>query len=88
MAETYAAEGKRGGQYAMASPVAAAGLPCTWLELALSVQPESVQPEPELARIIGRILPDLTEEGFGQAHDTVGTMLRERLPVWRRFGIV
>lgn len=88
VAETYAAEGKRGGQYAMASPVAAAGLPCTWLELALSVQPESVQPEPELARIIGRILPDLTEEGFGQAHDTVGTMLRERLPVWRRFGIV
>ncbi len=88
VAETYAAEGRNGGQYAMASPVSAAGLPCSWLELALSVQPESMQPEPDLAAIIGRILPGLSEEGFGRAHDTVGGLIRERRPIWQRFGIV
>ena len=88
VAESYAAEGRQGGQYAMASPVSAAGLPCTWLELALSVQPESVQPEPDLACIIARVLPNLSEEGFGRTHDMVAGIIRERLPIWRRFGIV
>jgi len=88
VAETYAAEGRQGGQYAMASPVCAAGVPCSWLELALSVQPEAVLPEPDLGGIIGRVLPGLSEEGFGKAHDMVAGLIRERLPVWRRFGIV
>ena len=88
VASMYAVEGRHGGQYARASTVLAAGLPCTWLELALSMQPESLLPEPDLAAIIGRVLPGLGEAGYGQAHGVVEGMLRERQPIWRRFGIV
>jgi uncharacterized protein (DUF433 family) len=40
IASTYAMEGRAGGQFAMASPVLASGLPCLWLELAIAMQPE------------------------------------------------
>ena len=33
----------------MASPVAAAGLPCSWLELAVACQSEAAQPAPQEA---------------------------------------
>ena len=88
IAETYAAQGRHGGQYAMASPVAAAGLPSSWMELAVAVQPESALPSPDIAAITARILPDLTEEGAAGARNIVGEILRDRPAIWRRFGII
>ena len=88
IAETYAAEGRQGGQYAMASPVVAAGLPCSWLELALAVQPETAQPAPDIAALTERLLPGLSEEGGEKARSWIAELLRERPAIWRRFGII
>ena len=88
IADTYAAEGRTGGQYAMASPVAAAGLPCSWLELAVAAQPEAAGPAPDVAALAARLLPGLTPEGDKAARGMVSEILRDRPLVWRRFGII
>jgi len=89
IAEAYAMEGRAGGQFAMASPVLASGLPCLWLELAVAMQPEIAageSPPPEL--IVTRLMPDLEGEAMEGATRMVGTLLQERVPIWRRFGII
>ncbi|UPY37722.1 class I SAM-dependent methyltransferase [Sediminicoccus sp. KRV36] len=89
IAETYAQEGRAGGQFAMASPVLASGLPCLWLELAIAVQPEiggNELPSPEL--LARRVLPDLEGEAMATAIRMVTTVLSDRLDIWRRFGII
>ncbi len=89
IAETYAMEGRAGGQFAMASPVLASGLPCLWLELAVAMQPEIAAgeaPPPEL--IATRLMPDLEGEAMESAIRMVRTLLNERVPIWRRFGII
>lgn len=88
IAETYAAEGRAGGQYAMASPVVAAGLPSSWLELAVACQPEASEATPDAAALAARILPGLTPEGDEAARGMVAEILRDRPPIWRRFGII
>jgi len=89
IAQTYANEGRMGGQFAMSSPVMAAGLPCAWIELAVAVQPEVAQTAmPDPAMLARRIFPDLEEARLEQATEHVAGMLQQRLPIWRRFGIV
>lgn len=89
VAETYWREGRRGGQYAMASPVIAAGIPCTWLELAVACQlGDAGDDAPDPETIARRILPDLTEEVLEEVKAMVTELLRERPAVWRRFGII
>lgn len=89
IAETYAMEGRAGGQFAMASPVLASGLPCLWLELAVAMQPEIGQGEPPAPEMIAtRLMPDLEGEAMESATRMVRTLLNERVPIWRRFGII
>ncbi|MDB5413328.1 MAG: ubiE [Rubritepida sp.] len=89
VAETYAREGRNGGQYAMASPVTAAGVPCTWLELAVAVQPETGgDTPPDPAILAARLVPGLTPEGAVKAEAMIAELLRERTAIWRRFGII
>jgi SAM-dependent methyltransferase len=89
VAANYAVEGRRGGQYAMASPVAAAGLPCTWLELAISAQPEVLHDEqPDLALLATRLLPDVPPDQAERVQATFAEILRERRAIWRGFGIL
>ena len=89
IAETYALEGRAGGQFAMASPVLAAGLPCLWLELAVAIQPEvAAGAAPDAALLAERLMPDLEPEPMANATRMIATLLRERVPIWRRFGII
>ena len=89
IAGTYAMEGRAGGQFAMASPVLASGLPCVWLELAVAAQPEMTGPElPAPEMLAERLMPDLDAEGLANAARLIGTLLRERPAIWRRFGII
>jgi SAM-dependent methyltransferase len=89
IAETYATEGRTGAQFAMASPVLASGLPCLWLELAVATQLEMGQgdpPPPEL--IAARLMPVVEGEGLEEATRVIRTMVNDRMPIWRRFGII
>ena len=89
IAETYATEGRAGGQFAMASPVLASGLPCVWLELAVAMQPDLASPTPPTAEIIAqRLLPDLEAEQMANAVNMIEALLHERPAIWRRFGII
>jgi hypothetical protein len=89
VAETYWREGRRGGQYAMASPVSAAGVACTWMELAVACQIGDAGPEwPDPTTIATRILPDISGEALEAATGMVEELLSERPAVWRRFGII
>lgn len=89
IASTYSDEGRRGGQFAMASPVLAAGLPCTWLELALAMQPEVAADTPIPAEILAqRIMPDLDAEAMANATKLIEGVIPERKGIWRRFGII
>ena len=89
LAKEYVAEGRGGSQLCMASPVAGSGIACTWLELAVAVQPESEGDEmPDTVALARRILGPLNEEAAEEASGVIQRMLVERRPVWRRFGII
>lgn len=89
IASAYAMEGREGGQFAMASPVLASGLPCLWLELALAAQPEMASGEPPPPDLLAaRLLPDLQGEAMDNATRVIANILVERPPIWRRFGIL
>ncbi|WP_431280528.1 class I SAM-dependent methyltransferase [Humitalea sp. 24SJ18S-53] len=88
-ADTYAEGGVGRGQFALASPVAAGGVPCTSLELAVAVDPDvaaGTPPPPETLAL--RLLPNLDEEGLRRGAAVIAEILEERTPVWKRFGIV
>jgi SAM-dependent methyltransferase len=82
------ASGSTEGQLAMASPMAAGGLPCSWVELAVCMQPGITAPDADPVAITHRALPHLTEEQAPGAIELVTRMLAERLPIWRRFGVL
>ena len=94
VALSYAQEGRGGGLYALASPVLAAGLPCIWLELAVAIQPETAllrtgEDTAALGHTLAqRLVSDLGGEALTSAGEVLGNMLRERPPIWRRFGII
>lgn len=89
MFEASLATGDRDGQFALASSAAAAGLPCTWLEVALAVQPDGVGPDaapPEA--LVRRLLPHVEEADVPDAAEMIARIQAERPEVWRRFGVL
>jgi hypothetical protein len=77
----------------LASPALAAGLPCSWLELALAVQPEAnlgadARQGPWLEALLARVFPLLDDEGRGPVREMVEQIYAERPPVWRSLGIL
>jgi len=89
VATTYAEGGVGRGQFALASPVAAGGVPCTSLELAVAVDPDVAAGTPPLPETLAlRLLPNLEGEALTHAAAVIAEILQERAPVWRRFGIV
>lgn len=77
------------GQLALASPAAAAGLPCGWLELAVAVELDARDAVPESPEtLVRRILPGIEGEEAEGATEMVTRMIEQRLGVWRRFGVV
>ena len=89
IAQAYTLEGREGGQYAMASPVLAGGLPCLWLELAVATQPEVARGElPPATMLAERLVGDLPAEPMGNAVRMIEKMLTTRTGIWRRFGII
>ncbi len=92
VAQNYATEGRRGGQFALASPAIAGGLPCAWLELALAIQPETAAATPETpadaAVLTHRLLPGIEGEEAAKMTEVVADILRQRLPIWRQLGVL
>ena len=92
VAGNYAAEGRRGGQFALVSPALAGGLPCAWLELALAVQPETAlateDAPADAAMLTARLLPHLAGDDVVTMTDMVADILRQRIVVWRQLGLL
>ncbi|PZW51013.1 methyltransferase family protein [Humitalea rosea] len=86
-AEVYAENGLAPGRFALASPAAAGGLNCTSLELAIAALPDIAE-EPTAAEIALRLLPNIEGEALDNAIVVIAEILAERIPVWRRFGIL
>ena len=88
VAETYAAEGRRGGQYALASPVAAGGLPCNWLELAVAARVSQGEGEASAPAMAAELMPDNPPEDAQTIATSIADVIRVRTPIWRRFGVI
>lgn len=88
VAETYAEEGRRGGQYALASPVAAGGLPCNWLELALATQVGAGRGEADAAALAAELMPTNPPEHVQELAASIAHLIPLRTPIWRRFGVI
>jgi SAM-dependent methyltransferase len=73
---------------AMASAIAGAGLPCTWIELAAACAAEAGAPLPAAEALASRLFPDCPPSESEQAANVLGDVLAQRLPVWRRFGTI
>ncbi len=86
VAETYAAEGRQGGQYALASPAAAGGVPCNWLELAVATRICAGQAD--AAAIAAELMPGTAPEDNAEVAASIAGLIRVRTPVWRRFGVI
>ncbi|MBX9749729.1 MAG: class I SAM-dependent methyltransferase [Roseococcus sp.] len=77
-----------GGSFALASPVAAGGLPASGLELALAAALlEGADPAAPEA-VARRLEPGLDEEEVARAAARIAETWAERIPVWRRFGVI
>jgi hypothetical protein len=87
-AALHAPTGEGTGHFALASPVAAGGLPASALDLALAAAVlEGADPEDPMA-LARRLQPDLTPEGQERAAEIIAERWEERIPVWQRFGIL
>ena len=81
--------GDRDGQVALASPVAAGGLPCTWVELALAALPDGTGENAAAPLALAeRLGPDLPAEDQARAAELIGRIQAERPAIWRRFGVL
>ena len=86
VAETYAHEGRRGGQYALASPVAAGGLPCNWLEMAVAVRVG--QGQTDATALIAELLPGIDPAEIETIARKIATLIEANAPIWRCFGVI
>jgi len=84
-AALHAPGGEGRGHFALASPVAAGGVPASALDLAL-VAALLAGAEPEA--LAHRLQPALRGEALGAATARIAERLEERVPVWRRFAIL
>lgn len=85
-AALHAPGGEGAGQFALASPVAAGGLPADALDLALASALLDGMTEPRT--IARRLQPQLDAVGQDKAAGIIAARLRERLEVWRRFAVI
>lgn len=85
-AAAFAPDGEGVGQFALASPVAAGGIPANALDLALAAALLDGEGDP--TAIATRLQPSLDAAGQAKAAALVSNRLRERLPAWRRFGVL
>jgi len=86
-AERFAENGLSAGRFALASSAAAGGLGCSSLELAIAAMPDigaGLVPE----EVALRLLPGLEGEGLARATCTITDVLTDKIPIWRRFGIL
>jgi SAM-dependent methyltransferase len=86
-ASLYAGGGMGEDRLALASPVIGAGLPCTPLELALASQSD-LESVPGAEALVARLQPGLEGDAQETAVGILAETIRERLPVWQRFGVV
>nr|WP_314075938.1 class I SAM-dependent methyltransferase [uncultured Roseococcus sp.] len=87
-AAIHAPNGEGTGHFALASPVAAGGLPATALDLALvAALLQGADPEDPLA-LAQRLQPDLSPEGQQRAAEIIADRWEERIPFWRSFGVL
>jgi len=87
-AAIHAPDGEGAGHFALASPVAAGGLPATALDLALvAALLEGADPEDPMA-LARRLQPELSPEGQERAAEIIAGRWEERIPVWQRFGVL
>lgn len=87
-AALHAPGGEGAGHFALASPVAAGGLPASALELALAAALlEGADPEDPLA-IAQLLQPDLEMTALERAAQRIAATLAAQIPVWRRFGVI
>lgn len=82
----HAPSGEGGGQYALASPVAAGGLPADALDLALAGALLGGCVEP--STLAANLRPDLDAVGREKAARIIAARLDERMGTWRRFGVI
>jgi len=86
VAETYANEGRQGGQYALASPVAAGGLPCSWLEMAVAVRVG--QGQTDATALISELLPGIAATELDAIAQKTAALIAANTAIWRRFGVI
>jgi len=86
VAETYANEGRQGGQYALASPVAASGLPCNWLEMAVAVRVG--QGQTDAKTLLTELLPGIGPAETEAAAQKITKLIEANITIWRRFGVI
>lgn len=83
-------------RHALASPVLRSGLPCSWLELALAVQPElaaqgahgALATEIDATALVQRVLPALPGDALADVVQQATSLLHDRTPVWRQLGVL
>ncbi|WP_421988694.1 class I SAM-dependent methyltransferase [Roseococcus sp.] len=87
-AAIHAPQGEGSGHFALASPVAAGGVPATALDLALvAALLQGADPE-DPASLARQLQPGLSPESQERAAEIIEERWSERIPVWRRFGIL
>ncbi len=91
-AALYAQHAAGRGHFALASPAAAGGLPADALDLALVAALLQAGPAEEPADVVARWALDQARSHSDAQRDALARQaaerLAERLPVWRRFGVV
>ncbi|WP_424813038.1 class I SAM-dependent methyltransferase [Roseococcus sp. YIM B11640] len=86
-AAIHARRGDEAGHFALASPVAAGGLPASSLDLALvGALLDGTPPSP--AQLARRLQPHRDAEGLERAAGIIEAHLGERMPIWQRFGVI
>ena len=87
-AALHAPGGEGEGHFALASPVAAGGVPAGAAELALAAALLEGADPGDAAALAASLQPDADTETHRRITDRISKLLGERLPVWRRFGVV
>jgi SAM-dependent methyltransferase len=77
-----------GGNYALASPVAAGGLPANALELALAAALLEGADPADPGALALRLEPGLDEDGLARATARIAEIWQACIPAWRRFGVI
>jgi SAM-dependent methyltransferase len=89
IAHRYADAGRSRAPLALAAPLAGGAIPATALEVALAARllagGDPGAPKEAVAR---DLLPMLNDQEAGEVGTIIATTLRDRLPVWRRFGVL